>query len=280
MPLLVLAALSIAPSCGTAVSSIRSTAPTPAEIAELWNEPEPNRDLLWGIGGQALAPNPAATYTVLDVKHGGFSRGLTVHDPDKRKWSAKFPPEAPTEVVASRILWAVGYHQPPVYYLGKWNAVGAPDPNPQLPARFREVKPAFHGLDAKGHWSYYRNPFVGTPELNGLLVLQAMLGNSDLKDEQNDLYEFTEPVEGARRWYVARDLGKGTRARYSHWRSRRTGSGCSRAAAVSARCRARTATRRRARTRRHRDRRTIAYVCGTWRRPSSCAASTGIRTLS
>jgi hypothetical protein len=33
-------------------------------------------------------------------------------------------------------------------------------------------------------------------------------GNSDLKDEQNDIYALAEPVEGARRWYVARDLGQ------------------------------------------------------------------------
>ena len=42
------------------------------------------------------------------------------------------------------------------------------------------------------------NPFVGTRQLNGLLVLQAMLGNSDLKDEQNVIYTLTEPFEGAR----------------------------------------------------------------------------------
>jgi hypothetical protein len=64
----------------------------------------------------------------------------------------------------------------------------APAPNPQLPARFREKKPDLHGLDAGPSWSYYRNPFVGTRPLNGLLVLQAMLGNSDLKDDQNVIY--------------------------------------------------------------------------------------------
>jgi hypothetical protein len=182
--------------------------PTPAEIAQLWHAPPPKRDVFWGVGGERLAPDPAVPYQVVEIKRTGFSPGLTVSDPSGRTWSAKFPPEAPTEVVASRILWAVGYHQPPVYYLGKWNAEGAPDPNPQLPARFRETKPAFHGLEANHHWSYYRNPFVGTPEMNGLLVLQVMLGNSDLKDEQNDIYELSQPVEGARRWYVARDLGQ------------------------------------------------------------------------
>ena len=125
-----------------------------------------------------------------------------------REWSAKFPPEAPTEVTASRILWGVGYHQPPIYYLAEWNAAKAPSPNPQLPARFREKSPDLHGLDAKDAWSYYHNPFVGTRQLNGLLVLQAMLGNSDLKDQQNVIYSLKEPLEGAKQWYVARDLGQ------------------------------------------------------------------------
>jgi hypothetical protein len=198
----------IATACHAAIRSTLTSPPTQDQTAELWYAPEPNRDLFAGVGGARLAPDPNVTYKVLEVKHGGFSRGLTVEGPGARKWSAKFPPEASTEVVASRILWGVGYHQPPIYYVGRWNAEGAPDPNPQLPARFREPRPDLHGLDAHGNWSYYQNPFVGTRELNGLLVLQVMLGNSDLKDEQNVLYKLKDPFEGASRWYVARDLGQ------------------------------------------------------------------------
>jgi hypothetical protein len=145
---------------------------------------------------------------VLEIKAGGFSSGLTIEGPSHRKWSIKFPPEATTEVVASRIVWGLGYHQPPIYYVGEWSADGAPEKNPQLPARFRESKPDLNGLDSKSDWSYYQNPFVGTPEMNGLLVLQVMFGNSDLKDEQNALYSLKTPLEGAKRWYVARDLGQ------------------------------------------------------------------------
>ncbi len=45
-------------------------------------------------------------------------------------------------------------------------------------------------------------------QLNGLLVLQAMLGNSDLKDQQNVIYTLKESFESAKQWYVARDLGQ------------------------------------------------------------------------
>ncbi len=95
-------------------------------------------------------PIPTATYTVIEIKRTGFSPGYTVTGPDGREWSAKFPPEAPTEVVASRIHWGVGYHQPPIYYVQKWLAEKATSPNPQLPARFREKNPAFNGRP-RGH---------------------------------------------------------------------------------------------------------------------------------
>jgi hypothetical protein len=190
---------------------IRSTLPGPQsvpEMAELWSPPERTRNLLWGVGQQRLAPDPRARYTVIEIKRGGFSRGYSVVDPQKREWNAKFPPEAATEVAASRLIWGIGYHQPPIYYLSEWQAEKAPSPNPQLPARFREQAPDFHGLESGEPWSYYRNPFVGTRQLNGLLALHAMLGNSDLKDAQNVIYTLKQPVEGARRWYVARDLGQ------------------------------------------------------------------------
>jgi hypothetical protein len=177
-------------------------------IAELWVAPARARDLYWGVGGKRLAPDPAARYTVIEIKRGGFSSGYTVTGPGDREWSVKFPPEASTEVVASRIVWGVGYHQPPVYHLAEWTAAKAPSPNPQLPARFRESKPDLNGLDAGEPWSYARNPFLGTRQLNGLLALHAMLGNSDLKDEQNVVYALGQPLEGAKRWYVARDLGQ------------------------------------------------------------------------
>lgn len=179
--------------------------------AALWRAPERERDLFGGIGGAALAPDPLDKYSVIALKQGGFSRGYSVMDSRGREWSVKFPPEAQSEVVTSRLLWGLGFHQVPIYLLEKWTATGAKDPNPQRPARFR-VKDDDLSIDGTsfkeaGPWSYYQNPFVGTRPLAGLLVLQVMLGNSDLKDDQNMLYELSRPIEGARVWYVARDLG-------------------------------------------------------------------------
>ena len=202
------ATLVIAAACFGPLESAHAGPEPDAKLSELWVEPEPDRDLFWGVGGKRLAPDANARYTVIEIKRGGYSRGYTVTGPGDREWSAKFPPEASTEVVASRLFWGLGYHQPPIYYLPEWIAEKAPSPNPQLPARFREKNPDLHGLKSDTLWSYYRNPFTGTPQLQGLLVMHAMLGNSDLKDDQNALYTLEKPLEGADRWYVARDLGQ------------------------------------------------------------------------
>ena len=198
----------VASSCGSqSVNATPAAQPSAAQLAQLWVRPEPGRDLFYGVGGRRLAPDPKAKYTVIEIKRGGYSRGYTLEGPDDREWSAKFPPEAGTEVIASRLHWGIGYHQPPIYLLRDWTATKATSPNPQLPARFREKDPDLHGLDAGDSWSYYENPFVGTRQMNGLLVLQAMLGNSDLKETQNVVYTLKKEAEGATRWYVARDLG-------------------------------------------------------------------------
>jgi hypothetical protein len=203
----VLATLTLA--CSRAIRSTQATPPTASQLAQLWVDPRTDRDLFWGVGGKRLAPSSEAVYTVIEIKRGGFSSGYTVTGPQDREWSVKFPPEASTEVVASRIHWGIGFHQPPIYLLPKWIAEKATSPNPQLPARFREKSPALlrGGLDDKGSWSFYENPFIGTRQFKGLLVLQAMLGNSDLKDDNNALYVLREAYEGASTWYVTRDLG-------------------------------------------------------------------------
>jgi hypothetical protein len=199
----------VASLVGEAVGGARVNAPgdTTADLAELWVEPETERDLYHGPGGRAMAPDPAVRYQVVSVKIGGFSEGYDVRDPSGREWSAKFPPEASPEVVASRLHWGLGFHQPPIYLLREWHADGASAPNPQLPARFREEEPDFHGLEEQDSWAYGDNPFQGTRALTGLLVLQVMLANSDLKPSNNSIYTLDEPLEGAGRWYVARDIG-------------------------------------------------------------------------
>src|SRR4029077_6638942 len=56
-------------------------------------------------------------------------------------------------------------------------------------------------------WSWQQNPFVGTRPYQGLLVILAMFNSSDIKNENNALYEVMAPGDGPTHWYVVRDLG-------------------------------------------------------------------------
>ena len=59
------------------------------------------------------------------------------------------------------------------------------------------------GQKKSGNWSWFKNPFVGTKELNGLRIMMALINNWDLKEVNNAIYD--ETGEGPR--YVVSDLG-------------------------------------------------------------------------
>jgi hypothetical protein len=177
-------------------------------MSQLWVEPEDlsARDLFHGIGNGTYAPDTSVTYVLEAVERGGYSVTYDVRDPEGREWAVKVGPESRTEVTASRILWAVGYHQPPAYYVRSWK-LGHPDGTFSVEpgARFR---PKLDTLDKIDEWSWQRNPFVGTRPYKGLIVLNAMLNNSDIKTPNNALYKAAEPFPGPSTWYVVRDVGQ------------------------------------------------------------------------
>ena len=143
-------------------------------------------------------------------KTGGVNPGMTVTDPLGRSWSVKQAPhdgrsaEGPIEVVLSRVLSAVGYHQPPVYYLSSFTLADTFGTRVEGGGRFR-VEP--RGLKERGTWSWQKNPFVGTKPYQGLLTILMMFNSSDLKNSNNTLYEYRHASGRVERWYVVRDLG-------------------------------------------------------------------------
>jgi hypothetical protein len=198
-------AVAVYACAGRTVVPVADTRLPPQQLAELWIEPEPGRDLYWGIGGQRYAPDPAAVYTLESKDESGFSVGYDVTGPDGTEWSAKVGPEAQTEVVASRVLWGVGYHQPPVYYLPSWTLQAGDERQTISEARLRPDVLALQRLEEP--WRWQDNPFMGTREFRGLLVVLLMLNSTDLKDDNNSVYQLPEPWDGAARWFVVRDLG-------------------------------------------------------------------------
>jgi hypothetical protein len=186
--------------------------PSPAEPgATLWEAPNDlsTRDLVYGPWGRERAPDPRATYTLVELKHSGVNPGMTVVDAQGREWSVKQPypgrvdEEGPVEVTLSRLLSAVGYHQPPVYYMPTFLLKDDWGTHVEPGGRFRLKERA---LDDEGAWRWEDNPFVGTRPYQGLLVLLMMFNSTDLKSSNNSLYEYRRAGD-VERWYVVRDIG-------------------------------------------------------------------------
>jgi hypothetical protein len=174
--------------------------PSEAPLAELFEGP-------WGA---RRAPDPNVTYTLIERKKQGTNPGVTVRDPDGREWHVKQPPhndqgaEGPIEVALSRVLSAVGYHQPPVYFLPAFSMKDARGVHSEPGGRFRLTEKSIVHL---GTWSWQQDPFVGTRPYQGLLVILMMFNSSDIKNDNNALYEVKHRDGGVGQWYVVRDLG-------------------------------------------------------------------------
>ena len=137
----VVALLFALPACALRAHSTLVDGTPPPQMAELWTEADAGRDLFGGPGGRDASPDPQGDYQFVARDVTGKSPGYDVRDAQGRLWSVKLGPEAQSEVVVSRLLWAAGYFQPATYYLPSWKLVGTTDPNATtrgpVPARGR-----------------------------------------------------------------------------------------------------------------------------------------------
>ena len=198
--------ISLVTACAPKIERVRGTEAS-GQMAELWIDPGARpRNLYDGPPGiDDARPQSDARYEVLSKDTRGFSITYKVRDTRGREWNVKLGPESQTEVTASRIVWGAGYHAVPSYFVERWIAVEHAKGAMLGGARFR---PHDTGLKSAGTWSWQQNPFVGTRQYNALLALMMILNSTDLKNDNNELYE----VEGSRRetaryWYVVKDLG-------------------------------------------------------------------------
>ena len=196
----------VALDCGRPVINTRPAtpeAPPRAPLTELWNEPHDleRRNLLWGSAPADQAPSRDVEYEVRKRDTSGYSGGYDVVGPDGREWDIKVGKEAQTEVVLSRILWALGYHQPAAYYMTGWKLAGAWDDEGE-PARFRLDS----GHETEGEWAWLDNPFTNTRAFRGLIAVNLLLSNWDFKTSNNRIY-VTKGPDGPVRRYVVQDLG-------------------------------------------------------------------------
>lgn len=207
----------------------------PAQIHNpvLWEDPGniAGKNLLLGLGGSKHQPQ--APFTFLDEDSNGTNPKFDARDADGKKWRVKLGSESRPEVVASRLLWAVGYFTDDDYVLPTAQVSGLHlKRGAQLvhdgtvtDARFAR-KP---GDEKKiAIWRWKENPFRGTREFNGLRVMVAVMNNWDLKDVNNAVYSdpkhdrqiFLVSDTGAtfasNDEHVHHDTDKGNLASYEH----------------------------------------------------------------
>jgi len=175
----------------------------------LWHDPGSigSLDLFYGQGGRDGQPAGPFKFDSEDMH--GTNPKFDVHDARGTKWRVKLGDEAQPEVVASRLLWAVGYFVEDDYLLptaeieslhierGSKLAQGWMVKN----ARFAR-KP--QGQSEIGMWRWKQSPFSGTREFNGLRVMMAVINNWDLKDENNSVFEDKKSGESI---FITRDIG-------------------------------------------------------------------------
>ena len=165
----------------------------------LWQRPTDisSRDLFLGPGGANMRPD-LRKVTFLKEEKGGYSKKYRVRDASGHEWVAKIGKESQSETSAIRLLWGVGYLTEVNYLVPR---VTIPGKGTFTNVRF-EARPK--DWDRVGEWKWKQNPFLGTPEYQGLKILMAMINNWDLKDSNNVIIQ-EEGDQELR--YVISDLG-------------------------------------------------------------------------
>ncbi len=160
----------------------------------LWTDPGnvESLDFVNGVGGEQTVPQPPFQFVEEDKS--GTNPKVKVKDGAGRTWSVKFGPEAKPSVFATRMAWACGFPVETEYFVTRGQMAGARNlkrarsfiqgDGSFTDARFqlRTDKPKY--LDSF-NWTWPSNPFLGTPQLNGLKVLVMLLSNWDTKDARD-----------------------------------------------------------------------------------------------
>jgi hypothetical protein len=163
----------------------------------LWERPNDiaSRDLYLGPGGAAMRPD-VRRITFIKEEKGGYSKKYRVRDGAGREWVVKIGKEAQSETSAVRLLYGLGYLTEVNYLVPR---VTIPGKGTFTNVRF-EARP--ENLKRAGEWKWKSNPFSGTPELQGLKIMMALINNWDLKDSNNVILK-----DGNELHYAISDLG-------------------------------------------------------------------------
>ena len=215
LSLVVLFASAVSAGCASGGKLIPAAPADAAAPAVLWRDPSPigSRDLFWGSGSEARAPQGPFTFVEEDTS--GTNPKITVKDARGVEWDMKFDEEVHAEVAANRIVWALGYIVEDQYFVPEGTITGAT----RLGRAASHIGPggAFTKSRLRARsadtprsdetWSMEKNPFTGTKELSGLQILMTMINNWDINFARNNrVLRATSDGRVERRFLVS-DLG-------------------------------------------------------------------------
>ena len=187
----------------------------PTGTPVLWKDPGDisSRDLFLGPGGEAMKPD-LTSVTFIETETGGYSIKYRVRDGAGKIWVVKVGKEAQPETASVRLVWAMGYVTEVSYLVPCVHIQGAPAPRYKVErcegdglanARF-EARP--EGVKRTVEWEWSNNPFAGTKEFKGLIILMGLLNNWDLKTSNNKVIAVKDETTGQTELqYVISDLG-------------------------------------------------------------------------
>lgn len=204
-------------------ATIFALAPLQASQAApmLWRDRGPIAalDTAWGAASPDRQPVPPFQFVEEDTS--GSKPKIEVTDAKGVRWKVKFADPDPTknevqaEVAASRLMWALGYNVEEHYFVPSGSVAGARDLGRARGAigddgAFGMAR--FERRDASvqrtgRNWTFDQNPFAGTKELSGLMILTALINNWDNKLE-NTAVDITAGADGVpEERYLLSDLG-------------------------------------------------------------------------
>ena len=133
-----------------------------------------------------------------------------VKDANGVTWRVKLGPEAQAETAASRFVWAVGYNAEEAYYLDTVRIDGMRKLSRGQKyttgdrVRGARFEPRRENVDRGKEWSWSKNPFKNTRELNGLKTMMVVLNNWDTFSKNNRVLKDKDTGEVM---YTVTDLG-------------------------------------------------------------------------
>src|SRR6185503_3840568 len=191
--------LSLLTSVDTTLAKKKKKA-VPRGTPILWQQPTDitSRNLYLGPGGELMRPD-LRRITFIKEEKGGYSKKFRVKDASGMEWVAKIGREAQSETAAVRLLWGLGYLTEVNYLVPR---VTIPGKGTFTNVRF-EARP--DNWKRTEEWKWGKNPFVGTPEFQGLKVMMALISNWDIKDSNNQIVFVDNGSKELR--YIISDLG-------------------------------------------------------------------------